>query len=445
MKKLVVFSILLFAVHLLHAQNYTTLADGSWTTAANWNNTSGWGNATPSLTGGHGSGTATVNHNMSVTGNYSLGSATLLINAGKTVTVTGNFTVGGGSTVNIYGTLVIDGVTNLNSNVNIFPGGQLIVNGNLIVNSSNYLNVGTSTAPPPYGDLIVYQNLILAGSGDATINRNGRLAIFGNVTGAGGGTLFTVNNGGQVYVHGNMTLTGGGSVIANNNATNPFGLYVNGTVSNTGGGSSTTPNKADEVVMEATNPDFYDWVQNIPSSPLPIELVYFTGKIVNGIVELQWATASELNFDRFLIEHSTNGNDFTTISEQKGSGINSYQILKYSFKHDTPFFGRNYYRLKAVDQDGEFEYSYVILIQSSNSKQIKLFPNPANNYVNIELNFEPAEEDHLVIISPVGATIASIPMNFYNTKITFDKRLEPGIYQVCYKGSIHQTLRLLIQ
>jgi hypothetical protein len=70
------------SVHSVLAQNYTTLASGAWTTPANWNNTSGWGNTTPNIAGGHNSGTATVNHNMVVTGNYALASATLLINAG---------------------------------------------------------------------------------------------------------------------------------------------------------------------------------------------------------------------------------------------------------------------------------------------------------------------------------------------------------------------------
>ncbi len=68
------------------AQNYTSQNNGSWTAPANWSNTSGWGTE-------WGSGTISVNHNVTIAGNYNSGSATLNISSGKTLTINGNMTV----------------------------------------------------------------------------------------------------------------------------------------------------------------------------------------------------------------------------------------------------------------------------------------------------------------------------------------------------------------
>jgi Secretion system C-terminal sorting domain len=437
----------LFFGHLSYSQNYNSLANGSWTTLANWNNSSGFGSATPDLAGGHTSGTAVVNHNLAITGNYVLGSATLQINAGKTVTVSGDFTVNGGATVNVSGILQIDGNVTLNSNLNILPGGQVIVKGSITVVSSTYLNIGTAAVPPPYADLVVYQNLISSSSGDVTVNQNGRVAIFGNVIDTGGGgTLFTVNNGGQVYVNGNINFTGGGSSITNNNSSSPFGLYVKGTTTNSGGGSSTTSNQANLPTLQSTNVPFYNWVKAIPSSPLPIELLYFSGKQEGNKIHLQWATASELNFHRFIIEHSTNGLDFTALFEQPGAGHNTNETHRYDYTHQSYVRGKNYYRLKSVDLDGLFEYSDVIIVEADEQITVSIFPNPVYDYLIIRTNVESNQSDCISITDSYGYEVFRTPVSSLETKIELSGSVIPGIYFVQYKGTfLTRTMRIIVK
>ena len=48
-----------------------------------------------------------------------------------------------------------------------------------------------------------------------------------------------------------------------------------------------------------------------------------------------------------LIEHATDGRHFTEIGKITGAG-NSTTIQHYSFKHEQPVNGTNYYRLKQV-------------------------------------------------------------------------------------------------
>ena len=82
---------LLLMAHISFSQNYTSVNAGSWTTAANWNNTSGWGGATPPLT--HTSGTINVNHNMTIASAASFGGSGFNVAAGASITTNANFTI----------------------------------------------------------------------------------------------------------------------------------------------------------------------------------------------------------------------------------------------------------------------------------------------------------------------------------------------------------------
>lgn len=443
MKRLFLIFIASFSAEILYAQNYTSLADGSWTTPANWSNTSGWGSSTPGIASNHNSGTATVNHNLTISGNYALASATVNISSGKTLTVNGNLSNGGGSTINVSGTLIVNGNITLNSNLNILPGGRVIVQGSVTVVSSQYLTIGTGTAGPPYADLIIYQNLVSSTSGDVVVNQNGRLAVIGNITATGGGTFLTINNGGQTYVHGNINFSGGGSSINNNNATSPYGLYVNGTITNSGDGSSTTPNSGDKATMESTNPSFTTWLQNIPSSPLPIQLVSFKAEADSETVVIAWATESELNFDYFLIEHSLDGVTFSAIATVKGSPINTVGRSNYQHTHATPVSGKNYYRLKSVDKDGSFEYSRVAIVELNSGNEFIVFPNPASDRITLKLNFIPKEGDLIRILDSTGTVIQVIrpeEIDFTISIVDWNR----GTYYVQLSGTTQKTLRVII-
>ncbi len=80
---------------------------------------------------------------------------------------------------------------------------------------------------------------------------------------------------------------------------------------------------------------------------------------------LRWTTSLEQNNSAFSIEKSLDGISFEEIGQIVGKG-NSNAEEKYSFLD--PSIGENivYYRLKAVDNIGEFEYSNSIAVQRDN-------------------------------------------------------------------------------
>ena len=79
------------------------------------------------------------------------------------------------------------------------------------------------------------------------------------------------------------------------------------------------------------------------------------------MVDLTWATASEINNDYFLVQHSSDGIRFDDLGTVVGAGTTT-QSHSYDWMHDHPSAGVNYYRLKQVDFDGQFEYSPIRVV-----------------------------------------------------------------------------------
>lgn len=107
------------------------------------------------------------------------------------------------------------------------------------------------------------------------------------------------------------------------------------------------------------------WLDNIElleifaCNPLPIELVDFGVEITENCNILSWTTASELNNNYFALFRSTDGVTWHEITRTDGAGSSTsqhnYEYYDYSY---LPEF--NYYRLKQVDLDGNFEYFKII-------------------------------------------------------------------------------------
>lgn len=122
----------------------------------------------------------------------------------------------------------------------------------------------------------------------------------------------------------------------------------------------------------------------VTQAVLPVTLSGFSGKVKNGKNLINWNTASEINNDRFEIEHSTDTRVWEKIGSIPGNG-SSMITHNYAFWHNNPTKGQNYYRLKQIDFDGQYEYSPSIsLINHQRGITIDVFPNPSKDYLNIK-------------------------------------------------------------
>jgi len=117
----------------------------------------------------------------------------------------------------------------------------------------------------------------------------------------------------------------------------------------------------------------------IASGALPVEMVSFDASLTSkNQMNLNWQTASELNNRYFQVEHSTDARAFTPIGIVEGNGTTN-ELQSYSYIHNLPKFGHNYYRLKQVDYDGVFAYSNIVNINyrgKTGSPPLIIYPNP---------------------------------------------------------------------
>ncbi len=173
------------------------------------------------------------------------------------------------------------------------------------------------------------------------------------------------------------------------------------------------------------------------AGPLPVTLLSFQVEASEeGHALLQWKTASEINNDYFAVERSGDAEQWTAIAQVKGGGT-SYNLLSYRFVDTSPAMGHNYYRLKQVDFDGQFEYSPVVHFYSdlATSFDLKLAPNPAyaKEGLSVQLTTPTQEGKATMIVTDIlGRThiLREISLEHEKTDLMVQEDLSPGLYLV---------------
>ena len=112
-------------------------------------------------------------------------------------------------------------------------------------------------------------------------------------------------------------------------------------------------------------------------NPLPVEVIYFRAIELDNAIQLEWATSSEENFDYFTIERSSDGRIFYDHVKIFSGNPSSRAVRKYEYIDEMPYPGLSYYRLKATDFDGFFEYHGVVSANLEDAQpDILIYANP---------------------------------------------------------------------
>ncbi|MCY7422547.1 MAG: ice-binding family protein [Chitinophagaceae bacterium] len=161
-----------------------------------------------------------------------------------------------------------------------------------------------------------------------------------------------------------------GTIVCNNGAINlSTGDSINGRAFTTNGTLRTK-----DVVVTMTE----------GCKSLPVTWLSFTAeKTKQSSVLLKWSTASEANNDRFEIERSGDGTNFTMVGTV-AAGSNASLVQNYSFNNTKTLNGTSFYRLKQVDRNGTIKYSAIVKISFSGAVY-SVFPNPATNKTTIQV------------------------------------------------------------
>ena len=182
---------------------------------------------------------------------------------------------------------------------------------------------------------------------------------------------------------------------------------------------------------------------------VPVKWIFVKGKHTGQSVELHWATAAEVNNDRFEIERSDNGRDFTKVGSVSGSS-QSTGTKEYSFDDSQPKNGTSYYRIKQIDKSGSSEYSVVVTVNSSvNKGRIEYFPNPAQNFINLMIDDKGKGTVQIRIYNLEGRLVKEQQVNKQDEILTTTvqiQQLTSGIYMMEVKlGNEWKEVRKIVK
>jgi hypothetical protein len=105
---------------------------------------------------------------------------------------------------------------------------------------------------------------------------------------------------------------------------------------------------------------FRSWTLSNKLMPLPIQLVAWKGSCADGVVKLEWTTASEKDNAWFTVEKSSDLQHWWAIGTMPGAG-NSDHPIHYVFT-DAEGGDMAYYRLRQTDINGTDEVSGMIAV-----------------------------------------------------------------------------------
>ena len=112
---------------------------------------------------------------------------------------------------------------------------------------------------------------------------------------------------------------------------------------------------------------------------LSAELYSYKVKLDDNNVRIDWATATEVNNDYFVVERSEDSINFEEIGRLQGAA-NSDELRYYALTDRFPFEGISYYRLKKVDFDEKTTYFDVKMVDHidayTDKYELSIFPNP---------------------------------------------------------------------
>jgi len=161
-------------------------------------------------------------------------------------------------------------------------------------------------------------------------------------------------------------------------------------------------------------------------SPLPIELMSFYGELTGEGVLLNWVTSTELNNDYFTIERSNDLIYFTDVGTVDGSGTSNSLVDYELLDADSLGYGVYYYRIKQVDYNGDYEYSYIVYVEINNDTETLVYPTESRGLFTVNSGIQGLS---MVICNEKSEVVLSDTLKLGENKVDMSSQAT-GIYFV---------------
>ncbi len=184
----------------------------------------------------------------------------------------------------------------------------------------------------------------------------------------------------------------------------------------------------------------------------PVELTSFSASLDRNIVVLNWQTVSESSNLDFEIQRAAKVNNYQweKIGSEKGFQ-NSHAVNNYTFVDHSPRSDSSFYRLKQIEDNGNYKYSKIVKINLAPLEYhlYQNYPNPFNPSTHIKFTLP---EKNMVTIKVFDITGKEVATLLHETKnagdysLNFNARnLSSGVYvyQIS-SGNFVQAKKMLL-
>lgn len=232
-------------------------------------------------------------------------------------------------------------------------------------------------------------------------------------------------------------------VVAHHNGTSWTNEGQNGfTGTATGGGTITSLN-----TLTSFSP-FVLATTNSGQNPLPVMFADVKAFQKNSGVQIEWSNLTERDLIKYVVERSSNGQNFSTvISEQLPRG-NDNDKESYTAFDASPLTGANFYRVKVYEIGGKIIYSKVLKVETG-SKQgsFTLYPNPADGgQISVSMNAKQGQYT-VKVINAAGQEVYAQRLTHQGGSMTQTVELrsvKPGIYNMVITGADYRETKTFI-
>ncbi len=181
----------------------------------------------------------------------------------------------------------------------------------------------------------------------------------------------------------------------------------------------------------------------VNNGTLPVTMLSFSVSQEGSQVKLEWATATEDNTEKFIIQRSNDLINWNDVGEKQAVGYSDVQ-RDYSYMDRSPQLGVNYYRLKIVDFDGYTEFSENrFVVYELMDMKIQLYPNPARDQFHVNV---PTEQVWFELFNALGK-METIELEKKDGEYTFHTHyLSKGIYFLqVHTPEKDETIKVIIE
>ncbi len=176
------------------------------------------------------------------------------------------------------------------------------------------------------------------------------------------------------------------------------------------------------------------------TTPVSITLSSFDAYIKGNTVALEWITENEKNNKGYDIERSNDGVKWKSLAFVKtnANNGNSTSDLSYQFTDYNPAVGKNIYRLKQIDFDGQSTLSATRMVIMEANNNYTIYPNPAKDQVRIE---GLQGNEMVTVVDVMGRKMFDIKITTPSQNIQLNAITE-GVYYLLIKSADGKDARL---